>query len=71
MIKRNIHDVGPFNVPLKTKVSIDLASKLNQYCLKNGLPEDFVVRAAIAIHLAIKNEDKEEDVLYDEVGPGT
>jgi hypothetical protein len=71
MIKRNIHDVGPFNVPLKTKVSIDLASKLKQYCLKNGLPEDFVVRAAIAIHLAIKNEDKDEDVQYDEVGPGT
>lgn len=71
MIKRNIHDTGPFNVLLKTKVSIDLANKLKQYCLKNRLPEDFVVRAAIAIHLAIKNEDKEEDVLYDEVGPGT
>lgn len=71
MMKRNIHDCGPFNVPLKTKVSIDLANKLKHYCSKNGLPEDFVVRAAIAIHLAIKNDDKEDDVLYDEVGPGT
>lgn len=71
MIKRNIHDRGPFNIPLKTKVSIDLANKLKHYCSRNGLSEDFVVRAAIAIHLAIKNEAKEEDVLYDEVGPGT
>jgi hypothetical protein len=71
MIKRNIHDCGPFSVPLKTKVSIDLANKLKNYCSKNGLSQDFVVRAAIAIHLAIKNDDKEEDVLYDEVGPGT
>ena len=71
MIRRNIHDVGPFNVPIKAKMSIDLANKLKQYCDRNGLPQEFVIRAAIAIHLAIKNEDKQEDVLYDEVGPGT
>jgi hypothetical protein len=52
-------------------MSVDLANKLKQYCHRNGLPQEFVIRAAIAIHLAIKNEDKQEDVLYDEVGPGT